>query len=104
MEVDYFYHQLCPDCARLNREKRDARADLTGKRALLTGGRAKIGMYIALRLLRDGAHTTITTRFPERRHPPLQGDGGLRRLDPPPGGRRHRPARPRAVRGPSPSG
>ncbi|HET6856695.1 MAG TPA: SDR family NAD(P)-dependent oxidoreductase, partial [Streptomyces sp.] len=38
--------------------------DLTGRRALLTGGRAKIGMYIALRLLRDGAHTTITTRFP----------------------------------------
>ncbi|GAB7302326.1 hypothetical protein MAFF212519_01740 [Clavibacter michiganensis] len=33
-------------------------------RALLTGGRAKIGMHIALRLLRDGAHTTITTRFP----------------------------------------
>jgi NAD(P)-dependent dehydrogenase (short-subunit alcohol dehydrogenase family) len=31
---------------------------------VLTGGRAKIGMYIALRLLRDGAHTTITTRFP----------------------------------------
>ncbi|MGO4759795.1 SDR family NAD(P)-dependent oxidoreductase, partial [Streptomyces sp. 2MCAF27] len=43
---------------------RDARTDLTGRRALLTGGRAKIGMYIALRLLRDGAHTTITTRFP----------------------------------------
>ncbi|MGW2646879.1 SDR family NAD(P)-dependent oxidoreductase [Streptomyces sp. NPDC001393] len=65
VEVDYFYHQLCPDCARTNRAKRDARADLTGKRALLTGGRAKIGMYIALRLLRDGAHTTITTRFPK---------------------------------------
>ncbi|KPC91337.1 short-chain dehydrogenase, partial [Streptomyces sp. NRRL F-6602] len=47
-----------------NRERRDARTDLTGKRALLTGGRAKIGMYIALRLLRDGAHTTVTTRFP----------------------------------------
>jgi NAD(P)-dependent dehydrogenase (short-subunit alcohol dehydrogenase family) len=62
--VDAFYHQLCPDCAALNRAKRDARTDLTGKRALLTGGRAKIGMYIALRLLRDGAHTTITTRFP----------------------------------------
>ncbi len=62
--VDAFYHQLCPDCAALNRSKRDARTDLTGKRALLTGGRAKIGMYIALRLLRDGAHTTITTRFP----------------------------------------
>src|SRR6187402_944657 len=63
-EVDAFYHQLCPDCAALNRERREARADLTGRRALLTGGRAKIGMYIALRLLRDGAHTTITTRFP----------------------------------------
>ncbi|WP_117211438.1 SDR family oxidoreductase [Allorhizocola rhizosphaerae] len=62
--VDAFYHQLCPDCAKLNHAKRDARTDLTGKRALLTGGRAKIGMYIALRLLRDGAHTTITTRFP----------------------------------------
>ncbi|MER7949774.1 SDR family NAD(P)-dependent oxidoreductase [Streptomyces sp. NPDC096079] len=65
VEVDYFYHQLCQPCAALNRAKRDASADLTGKRALLTGGRAKIGMYIALRLLRDGAHTTITTRFPK---------------------------------------
>ncbi|GEL97068.1 SDR family oxidoreductase [Cellulomonas terrae] len=64
VEVDAFYHQLCPTCARLNHAKRDARTDLTGKRALLTGGRAKIGMYIALRLLRDGATTTITTRFP----------------------------------------
>jgi len=63
-EVDAFYHQLCPACARLNRERREARTDLTGRRALLTGGRAKIGMYIALRLLRDGAQTTITTRFP----------------------------------------
>jgi NAD(P)-dependent dehydrogenase (short-subunit alcohol dehydrogenase family) len=65
VEVDYFYHQLCQDCAAENRSRREARADLTGKRALLTGGRAKIGMYIALRLLRDGAHTTITTRFPK---------------------------------------
>ncbi len=63
-DVDAFYHQLCPSCAELNRSHRDARTDLTGRRALLTGGRAKIGMYIALRLLRDGAHTTITTRFP----------------------------------------
>ncbi|MGB5016604.1 MAG: SDR family NAD(P)-dependent oxidoreductase, partial [Candidatus Nanopelagicales bacterium] len=62
--VDAFYHQMCPDCAALNRSRRDARTDLTGRRALLTGGRAKIGMYIALRLLRDGAETTITTRFP----------------------------------------
>src|SRR6478735_2773935 len=64
VQVDAFYHQLCPSCAGVNRARRDARTDLTGRRALLTGGRAKIGMYIALRLLRDGAHTTITTRFP----------------------------------------
>jgi NAD(P)-dependent dehydrogenase (short-subunit alcohol dehydrogenase family) len=63
-QVDAFYHQLCPSCAAVNRERREARTDLSGRRALLTGGRAKIGMYIALRLLRDGAHTTITTRFP----------------------------------------
>ncbi|MFE1593482.1 SDR family NAD(P)-dependent oxidoreductase [Nocardia sp. NPDC058705] len=63
-QVDAFYHQLCPECAASSHTKRDARTDLSGKRALLTGGRAKIGMYIALRLLRDGAHTTITTRFP----------------------------------------
>ncbi|MEO6885068.1 MAG: SDR family NAD(P)-dependent oxidoreductase, partial [Jatrophihabitantaceae bacterium] len=62
--VDAFYHQLCPACAAVNHAHRNARTDLTGRRALLTGGRAKIGMYIALRLLRDGAHTTITTRFP----------------------------------------
>ena len=64
VDVDAFYHQLCPPCAALNRSKRNQHTDLTGRRALLTGGRAKIGMYIALRLLRDGAHTTITTRFP----------------------------------------
>lgn len=63
--VDAFYHQLCPDCAAMSHAKRDARTDLTGRRALLTGGRAKIGMYIALRLLRDGAELTITTRFPK---------------------------------------
>ena len=63
--VDAFYHQLCPACAAENAARRIARTDLSGRRALLTGGRAKIGMYIALRLLRDGADTTITTRFPK---------------------------------------
>ncbi|WP_460741207.1 SDR family NAD(P)-dependent oxidoreductase [Mariniluteicoccus endophyticus] len=62
--VDAFYHWLCPTCAELSHRKRRQRTDLTGRRALLTGGRAKIGMYIALMLLRDGADLTITTRFP----------------------------------------
>src|SRR5918994_5495650 len=76
--VDAFYHWLCPNCAAMSHAKRDQRTDLTGKRALLTGGRAKIGMYIALRLLRDGAHTTITTRFPKdavRRFSALEDSG-----------------------------
>ncbi|MFC0358359.1 short-chain dehydrogenase [Kytococcus schroeteri] len=62
--VDSFYHWLCPDCAGDSHARRDQHTDLRGKRALLTGGRAKIGMYIALMLLRDGAELTITTRFP----------------------------------------
>jgi NAD(P)-dependent dehydrogenase (short-subunit alcohol dehydrogenase family) len=84
-EVDAFYHQLCPSCAAVNRERREARTDLSGRRALLTGGRAKIGMYIALRLLRDGAATTITTRFPRdaaRRFASMPDSGDwLDRLD-----------------------
>ncbi len=62
--VDAFYHWLCPACAQRSHAKRRQRTDLTGRRALLTGGRSKIGMYLALMLLRDGAHLTITTRFP----------------------------------------
>jgi len=64
-QVDAFYHGLCPACAAMSHTKREQRTDLSGRRALLTGGRAKIGMHIALRLLRDGAHLTITTRFPK---------------------------------------
>ncbi|MDX6721103.1 MAG: hypothetical protein QOJ63_3357, partial [Solirubrobacteraceae bacterium] len=44
VELDAFYHQLCPSCAARNHARRDARIDLRGRRALLTGGRAKIGM------------------------------------------------------------
>ena len=63
-EADSFYHMLCPDCAARNAERRAARADLTGRRALLTGGRVKIGFQLALMLLRDGAQVTVTSRFP----------------------------------------
>ena len=63
-QVDAFYHQLCPRCAAINRARRDPHMNLSGRRVLLTGGRAKIGMYIALMLLRSGADVTITTRFP----------------------------------------
>lgn len=62
--VDADYHQLCPPCAADNRARRDARCDLTGRRAIVTGGRVKIGFHTALKLLRDGAEVLVTTRFP----------------------------------------
>jgi NAD(P)-dependent dehydrogenase (short-subunit alcohol dehydrogenase family) len=45
-------------------EKRLQRVDLTGRRAVITGGRIKIGYQAALKLLRDGAEVVVTTRFP----------------------------------------
>jgi NAD(P)-dependent dehydrogenase (short-subunit alcohol dehydrogenase family) len=64
VEMHAFYHCLCPACAATNWQMRHARADLTGRVALLTGGRVKIGYHVALKLLRDGATVMLTTRFP----------------------------------------
>ena len=59
-----FYDSLCPDCAALNWTRRQRTADLSGRYALLTGGRVKIGYQAALKLLRAGSHVVLTTRFP----------------------------------------
>lgn len=64
LEVHHFYHLLCPSCAAFNFQMRNFRADLTGRTALVTGGRVKIGHQTVLRLLRDGAKVIVTTRFP----------------------------------------
>lgn len=64
-EAHYFYHALCPECAAFNLLKRKETTDLTGRIALLTGGRKKIGLKIGLKLLRAGATLIATTRFPE---------------------------------------
>ncbi|GAA4624220.1 SDR family oxidoreductase [Actinoallomurus vinaceus] len=58
------YHLLCPPCAEENLARRHARCDLRGRRAIVTGGRVKIGFQLALKLLRDGAEVLVTTRFP----------------------------------------
>src|ERR1044071_2615002 len=47
-EIHFFYHRLCPDCAARNFQKRQQRADLGGRVALITGGRIKIGFQTAL--------------------------------------------------------
>jgi NAD(P)-dependent dehydrogenase (short-subunit alcohol dehydrogenase family) len=64
-KIHAFYHLLCPTCANFNYAKRHQRADLTGRTALVTGGRIKIGYQTALRLLQDGARVIVTTRFPQ---------------------------------------
>jgi NAD(P)-dependent dehydrogenase (short-subunit alcohol dehydrogenase family) len=62
-EIHHFYDQLCPACAELNYRKRTELADLSGRVALVTGGRVKIGYQAGLKLLRCGAHVIVTTRF-----------------------------------------
>ncbi len=63
-QLHHFYDQLCPDCAKLNFAKRGELADLSGRVALLTGGRVKIGYQAGIKLLRAGALLIVTTRFP----------------------------------------
>jgi NAD(P)-dependent dehydrogenase (short-subunit alcohol dehydrogenase family) len=63
-EVHAFYHRLCPECATLQLSKREQRANLKGRVAVVTGGRIKVGFATALKLLRDGATVIVTTRFP----------------------------------------
>src|SRR5215217_8278912 len=62
--LHHFYDQLCPACGDFNFAKRTELADLSGRVALLTGGRVKIGYQAGLKLLRSGARLIVTTRFP----------------------------------------
>ncbi len=63
-EIHHFYDQMCPPCAEFNFVKRIETADLSGRVALLTGGRVKIGYQAGIKLLRAGAQLIVTTRFP----------------------------------------
>ena len=62
-QLHHFYATFCPDCAKVNWDKRHQQADLSGKVALVTGGRVKIGYQIALKLLRMQAKVMVTTRW-----------------------------------------
>lgn len=63
-ELHHFYDSMCTECGNFNYEKRFQERDMTGKYCLVTGGRIKIGFYVALKLLRSNANVIITTRFP----------------------------------------
>src|ERR1019366_1949734 len=62
--IHHFYDQMCPECAEFNFAKRSELANLTGRVALLTAGRVKIGYQAGIKLLRAGAMLIVTTRFP----------------------------------------
>ncbi len=62
--LHFFYDSMCANCAELNWTRRNQTVDLTGRYALVTGGRVKIGYQAALKLLRAGAFVVVTTRFP----------------------------------------
>jgi len=60
----FFYDSMCPACGDFNHAKRGQSADLSGRTAVITGARVKIGYQAALKLLRAGANVVATTRFP----------------------------------------
>ena len=62
-ELHHHYDSMCPACATLNWAKRAQTSDLSGRVALVTGARVKIGYEIVLMLLRAGARVLATTRF-----------------------------------------
>jgi NAD(P)-dependent dehydrogenase (short-subunit alcohol dehydrogenase family) len=64
LTIHHFYDQLCPSCGDFNYAKRGETADLSGRVALLSGGRVKIGYQAGIKLLRAGANLIVTTRFP----------------------------------------
>lgn len=64
VDIHWFYDQLCPACGDFNHARRAPEADLSGRTALVTGARVKIGYQAAIMLLRSGARVIVLTRFP----------------------------------------
>lgn len=62
--LHHFYDSMCKECGDFNYTKRYQTAKLTGKTAIITGSRLKIGYYSCLIMLRAGARVVATTRFP----------------------------------------
>ena len=95
VDVDAFYHQLCPACSVVGHAKREARTDLTGPpgAAHRRAGedRDVHRAAAAARRCRPHDHHPV----PARRRAPLRRAARQRRLAAPAAGGRHRPARPR---------
>jgi NAD(P)-dependent dehydrogenase (short-subunit alcohol dehydrogenase family) len=57
------YKSMCVLCGNINMFKRNTKSDQSGKIAIVTGGRIKIGYETALSLLKNGATVVVTSRF-----------------------------------------
>jgi NAD(P)-dependent dehydrogenase (short-subunit alcohol dehydrogenase family) len=57
------YISMCWKCGDINLKYRDVKCDLSGKIAIVTGARLKIGFETAIRLLRNNCKVIVTTRF-----------------------------------------
>ena len=63
--IHEFYGNLCKKCGNYNYSFRTLKLDLSGRIAIVTGGRIKIGFYIASKLLSYGCKVIVTSRFPK---------------------------------------
>lgn len=63
-EPAVFEYYFCEKCRLKEYKEGKKTVDLSGKVALVTGGRMKIGYMTSLKLLRMGCKVYITTRFP----------------------------------------
>lgn len=61
--VDRNVSHFCEECININKSKRNIRAHLDDKIAVVTGGRVKIGYETAIRLLECNCTVVVTTRF-----------------------------------------
>jgi NAD(P)-dependent dehydrogenase (short-subunit alcohol dehydrogenase family) len=63
--ISKFYGSLCTKCGDYNYSFRTMKLDFTGRIAIVTGGRIKIGFYIVKKLLSYGCKVITTSRFPK---------------------------------------
>jgi NAD(P)-dependent dehydrogenase (short-subunit alcohol dehydrogenase family) len=68
LNVHDLYPSLCRPCGAFNlgssQLSQPGKLDLTGRTALVTGGRINLGYHTALRLLRCGANVIVSSRYP----------------------------------------
>ena len=63
--INKFYGSLCTKCGDYNYSFRTMKLDFSGRIAIVTGGRIKIGYYIVTKLLSYGCKVITTSRFPK---------------------------------------